>query len=53
MTASGGAFALREWLRAWNERLNRLEAYLRRHAVEPKQTDIEGPRPDDHWHRRN
>lgn len=53
MAGIGGAIAFRDWHRLWTERLNRLDAYLRKQTQPPAQDNDEGPRPDDHWHRRN
>lgn len=53
MVGFGGAVAFRDWLRAWTERLERLDAYVRaRAAAEQDTTPLGAPGPDDHRHRR-
>ncbi len=54
MVGFGGAFAFRDWLRAWTERFDRLDAYVRKLVAEdPVTPPTGGHDPDDHRHRRN
>lgn len=54
MVGFGGPFAYRDWVRSWSERLNRLDAYLRKQrAEEPDKPPNDGENPDDYRHRRN
>jgi hypothetical protein len=54
MVGFGGAISFRDWLRSWTERLDRLDAYLRRQREgEAHSTESAGQDPDDYRHRRN
>ena len=54
MVGFGGAVAFRDWLRSWTERLDRLDAYVRKLVAAEQDTEPStGTNPDDHRHRRN
>lgn len=48
MVGFGGAMAFRDWLRSWTERLDRLDAHVRKLVAEERDsTHPAGQNPDD------